>query len=190
MRDDLYFVAILAQALQGREVGRAVRRAIRRIEAMGSDDRYRRGYRQFLQFMAWADSARHRRVDDVSTLGTPQGAGRRGSVVILVEREEQVLAALPSDRTEAPWIAEGITPGRYRLVTDTGWVFWEGEISARDVLWVEAYGRRAIEMAADTGQAARRPTREIDIANAALTVRVYAGIETGTLEIDAAPLED
>jgi len=190
MHDDLYFLPIIAEALGRREVGEAIHEAIRRIEEMGRDDCYRRGYEQFLLFMAWGDSARRRRVDYGPKADGRQGRVGRGSVVILVEREGQVLASLSSDRTQAPWIAEGITPGRYRLATDTGWVLWEGNLSARDVLWAKAYGRRPIEMAADTGQAAGRPTREIATANAGLIVRVYAGIETGTLEIDTAARED
>jgi len=190
MYDDLYFLPIIAEALQGAEVDQAILEAILLIEEMGLDDRYRRGYGQFLRFIAWADSARHRHADDGPTSDTRRGLGRGASVVVLVERERKILAALPPDRTEAPWIVEGITPGRYRLITDTGWVLWEGDISTRDVLWVEAYGRRAIEMAADTGQATRWPTREIAIANAGLTLRIYAGIETGTLEIMPADRED
>ena len=190
MYDDLYFLPIIAEALGRCEVGQAIHEAIRQIEEMGRNDRYRRGYEQFQRFMAWADSARHRHADDGPTSDTRQGADRGARVVVLVERERNILAALQPDRTEVPWIVEGITPGRYRLITDTGWVLWEGDISEPDVLWAKAYDRRAIEMAADTGQSARQPTQEIAIASAGLIVRVYAGIETGVLEITAEPRED
>ncbi|MHC4165378.1 MAG: hypothetical protein ACYSWQ_00270 [Planctomycetota bacterium] len=79
---------------------------------------------------------------------------------------------------------DGINPGHYTLKLDCGLVIWEGQLSARDLIWTQAYGERCIELAAETTEIGRQPTREIQIPEVAVTLRTFAGLETGSLEIE------
>ena len=56
-------------------------------------------------------------------------------------------------------------------------------MTQQEVVWAKAFPDLDLPMAADTGDSKRQPTQEIDLLNGTLHVRVYPGLETGTLEI-------
>jgi len=60
MKDDLYFIPILLDALSGPDRAARIRRAFDIIVAQGSEPRYKRGYAQFLGFMNAVDAFRRR----------------------------------------------------------------------------------------------------------------------------------
>ena len=89
------------------------------------------------------------------------------------------LPTKPAHRT-----VDGIHPGLYTLKLDSGMVIWEGQLSARDLIWAEAFGGKNLDLAAETFDIRRRPARKIEVSEAAVTLRTFAGLETGSLEIE------
>lgn len=72
----------------------------------------------------------------------------------------------------------GILPGSYRLkLANTGWNIWEGELTATELIWT-----KALPMAA--GEAEIPPSSEIVLLDGDLILRTYAGIESGSIEIE------
>ena len=82
---------------------------------------------------------------------------------------------------------DDIRPGRYTLQIDTGLVLWEGELTARDLIWTEAFGGRSLELAAESGEIRRRPARTIHVPESGVILRIFPGIESGSLEIELTP---
>jgi len=77
-----------------------------------------------------------------------------------------------------------IIAGNYKLeLTNTGWTIWEGELTAKELIWSEAHKGENLRVAA--GKAKEEPTNEIDLLhNGDLILRTYAGIESGSIEIE------
>ncbi|MCK4787320.1 MAG: hypothetical protein KAV87_26415 [Desulfobacteraceae bacterium] len=77
---------------------------------------------------------------------------------------------------------DGILPGNYKIrLVNTGWVIWEGELTAKELMWSEAHKGKNLPLAAGK----RRPTDEIDLLNnGEVILRTYAGIESGCIEIE------
>ena len=51
MSNDLYFIPIIAEALEQKDTERSLKQAIERIESLGTMPQYKQGYEQFEQFM-------------------------------------------------------------------------------------------------------------------------------------------
>ena len=77
----------------------------------------------------------------------------------------------------------GIVPNGYVLKLDTGWVLWKKQLTAEDVIWKNAFTGQDLQLAAESGAADQRPTQRIVLFNGQLTVSLFAGIESGVLEI-------
>lgn len=77
-----------------------------------------------------------------------------------------------------------VLPGSYVLVLDTGWILWEGTLTGRDLLWVEAFPHQPLKLAADTCEAASECTKQIDLLDGELRLSVYPGIESGWVGIN------
>ena len=77
---------------------------------------------------------------------------------------------------------DNIVPGNYKLeLTNTGWIIWEGELPAKNLISSEADKRENLELAAG----AAIPTGKIKLlGNEELMLRTYAGIENGRIEIE------
>lgn len=220
MNHNLYFVPILAQALEDPDRGASLRKAFETIERRGQEPGYQEGYRNFCRFMA--EVRMHRRMRDEHDLRmvalelvTDSPSDVRQSEALLsqlLERgpwlkdEYEALARTCEARPKAftlqllvdgQSIAEltfktavdrravnGIRPGRYVLRLDTGLVLWEGTLTAADLIWTAAFEGQNLALAAEAGEVRHRPSRELRIPNAGLTLRIFPGVERGSLEIE------
>ncbi len=108
---------------------------------------------------------------------------RPASIELVLERDDAPVARCSFEQPSGTRTMGGISPGQYRLKADTGLVLWEGSLTQQEVVWAKAFPDLDLPMAADTGDSRRRPTQEIDLLDGTLHVRVYPGLETGTLEI-------
>ncbi len=179
MSDDLFFIPLLAAALERHDTRGAIAAALQEIQRDASAPASQQGYRQFLQFMAAARDAEqngdaerlHNRVD------------RIGSMELHVVREGIVVGRGRLGSQRRACTIEGIVPGRYGLRTDSGRILWEGHIAAEQVLWSQAYPRQALRAAADTGQPEMAPTRTVSVPQAGLVIQTHAGIEAGSVTI-------
>ena len=77
----------------------------------------------------------------------------------------------------------GIIPGSYTLNLSTGRKIWEGTILPNEVLWAEAYPSRDLELAAQTEETPGEPIRLETLLDGELEMRVYPGVESGTLQL-------
>ncbi|MCX7013948.1 MAG: hypothetical protein NTW86_15585 [Candidatus Sumerlaeota bacterium] len=80
-----------------------------------------------------------------------------------------------------------IMPGSYTLSLDTGLLLWQGELTQSDLLWAEAFPDEPLAMAAETEEAAGRPTIEEALLDGSIRLRVFPGVESGRMEIQAKP---
>lgn len=183
MNDDLYFLPMIAQALQQPDPGVALRDAFGRIRALGHEPRYRRGYKQFLVFLDMATQTnREGAGEPVAEL--VEGALRPLTMDVLVERDGDLVSTCSLEMPPAARTVDGIVAGTYLLRLDTGRVIWEGRLADEDLLWTRAFPKRPLRVAADTGEPRRHMTREIPLLDGTLILRVFAGVESGAMEIE------
>jgi hypothetical protein len=76
-----------------------------------------------------------------------------------------------------------VTPGEYRLVLETGLVLWCAHLDQRDLIWSHAYSDRALQLAAATSGAVTPATLETVVCDGLLKIRVFPGVEAGTIAI-------
>lgn len=103
-------------------------------------------------------------------------------VLVLCEGRELMHVRFPKRPTRQN--VDGIAPGYYTLKLDCGLVLWEGKFHSRDLIWTQAYRGKNLKLAAETSDIRRQPVREIRIPEAAVILRTFAGVETGSLEIE------
>lgn len=96
----------------------------------------------------------------------------------------QLISEVLIDKAETSKRIDGIIPGQYMIKLDIGQVIWEGQLSAKDLLWAEAFEARDLDLAAETAGLQQQPTRQIVLLDGALIMRVFAAIESGSIEIE------
>ena len=184
MRDDLYFIPMIAAALQEPDPKAALMATFERARAMGSEPRYQRGYRQFMDFMASAFSAGWADATQDAGIQRPEDLDHTLSAEIVVERNGAHFALCRFDQAVGVHAVGAAKPGSYRVLFHTGRLLWEGELANEDLLWANAHPSQDLPMAADMGDSPRSPTRSMDLLDGVVVLRVYAGLEAGTLEIE------
>jgi len=184
MRDDLYFIPMIAEALQEPDPKTALIATFERIRAMSEEPRFQQGYRQLMDFMDSAVSGRWE--DALEEVGAMilEELDRPLAAEIVVERDGVVVASCCFEPAMAVRAIGDINPGDYCLRLDTGRLLWEGELVEEDLLWAKAHPGQDLQMAADADGSPRQPTREIELLDGAVVLRVYAGLESGMLEIE------
>ena len=190
MTKSLFFIPIIARALEQPDPKDALRYAFDRIQHLGRQREYREGYANFLRFMAEAvlhDEGVKRgqpleEIIDHFMMRFDQESEEQPLIKLLLEHEGRIIHEL--DLSVAKASIGNITPGEYRLKLSTGWVIWHGEIKAEDVLYAKAYPDRPLELAADTGDKQLEPSREIRLLDDELILRMYPGPESGHIEIE------
>ena len=184
MRDDLFFIPMIARVLEERDPRRALRDVLARIQAMGREARYRRGHEQFLRFMDAARATPGGELSAEAWARVLEETDRPLSCGIELETDGVPVAGYVLKPGGETWSVAGIRPGRYRLKLETGLVLWEGRLAERDLVWSQAFPGQALRLAADTEESAQRPTREVGLLEGAVVLRVFAGVEAGTMEIE------
>jgi len=186
MPDDMFFIPMIARALEQSDARAAMIEAFERIEAMGQQPRYRGGYEQFLDFMNSVADGRAADAPEETGALILEKMDRPMSLKLLVERDNTRIATCDFGEATGTETVTGIEPGRYRLTLETGRLLWEGELAEADLLWSKAHPGESLPMAADSGDSAREPTRKMDLLDGTVVLRVHAGVEAGSLEITLA----
>jgi len=101
---------------------------------------------------------------------------------IQILRGEQLVREVMM-RREGEYI-DGIVAGQYTVKLGIGMIIWEGELTAKDLLWTEAFTASDLDLAAETPGVERQSTREMVLLDGALIIRVFAGIESGFIEVE------
>ena len=184
MADDLFFIPIIARALEEPRPKAAMLEAFEQIRAMGREPRYKRGYQQFAAFLDSAINGRWEEAPEEAGSLILEQYDRPGSVGVIVERDEEVVTTCAFERGAGIQTVENVQPGEYRLKLDTGRLLWAGELAAEDLIWSKAHPHKDLPAAADSGEASFPPTRELELLETTVLVRVRAGVESGRLEIE------
>jgi hypothetical protein len=184
MNDDLFFLPMITRALQAVDVESALCEALERIQSMGREPRYRRGYQQFLQFMKELGRAGDDELIENTAEELLAGLEKPVAVTVALQREGDQIASCRL--TEPPCVKTigGITSGEYALVFETGLVLWRGHVEEKHVEWAKAFPGEPFRVAADTGAPRSNPTRRVDLSDVGLVLRLYAGLEAGSMEIE------
>jgi len=183
MRDDLFFIPMIAEALRRPDQKAGLRVAFKRIQAMRHDPRFEVGYEQFLRFMHATYEARSHDESYEASVRIPEELDRSSTLVLTLERDGVVMATCTFDRTSGIQTVSAVRPGHWQLKTDTGRALWEGLLTANDVIWARSHPGRDLPLAADTGDSVREATREIALLGGTLVLRVCPGVDRGVLEI-------
>ena len=189
MCDDLFFIPIITRALQQQDPRVALREALEKIKTMGRSPRYSRGYEQFLRFMDEISPQDREEMSDLTWKRILEALERRTAIEILIERENHLVGSCLLEDSPGRQNVSGIKPGSYQLKLDTGRIIWKGHLTEKDLLWTKAFPGQPLEVAADTGESGSRPTRTVDLAENGIVLRFYAGVESGSMEIEVAKVE-
>ena len=183
MHNDLFFIPIISEALQESEPKAAMRDALARLRTLGSDPRYRTGYRQLLRFLGSVVRSFPTDAPHKAGAQTPEHMDRPLQIELTLERDGRLHTTWSFEQPQCAHAVSGLRPADYRLSTDTGRVLWQGTLAPRDLLWADAFPGRGLPLAAQTHAAMAQPTREIELMDGLLALQVYPGIEEGTLVI-------
>jgi hypothetical protein len=107
----------------------------------------------------------------------------RGEIDII--RNSEIHATIQLDPTEPVQRIGGILPGKYTFRLGSGRLLWEVELKEKDLILKLADPGQNLKLAADTGEDRRHsPTRKMAALDGELVFRVFAGIESGWIEIE------
>jgi len=104
--------------------------------------------------------------------------------VLQLLREGRQIGEVTFETVPGRRAIDGIRPGRYSLRTDTGLIIWEGELTSKDLIWTDAFGGRDLALAAEAGEIQHRPPSAIHVPEAGVILRIFPGLEGGSLEIE------
>ena len=105
-------------------------------------------------------------------------------IELVLTRDQHRLASIPFGTRALRRIINDIVPGHLRLATSSGWVIWEQQLGAADLLWHAGPKARALPLAADTGHKPRRPDRRIRLLAGRLILDIFRGLESGRIELE------
>lgn len=180
---DLYFIPMIAEALRKPDRRLALQEVFRKIEERGADQSFRAGYVQFQRFVA--HSIDHWRGVSPNALDEDAGSTLDAGVAceLGLDRDGQRVAKFNVDRIPFKKRIGDMLPGRFRLKTYTGWTLWEAVLSPRELIWTEAYPGEHLPLAAQSESHSAAATLNVSALSGALRIRVYPGLEGGTVEV-------
>jgi len=191
MSNTLFFIKLLNRALEGPDPKDALRQALAEIEKLGAEAAYRKGYEQFRQFMSLVRAGK----DKQEALVDPEiwrkavdewvESAALGALIppIILERDEEVLDRFRITGKGPVGTVSGLKPGPYLVRLKTGWILWEGQLSDADLIWRHAFPEEPLPLAAETDQAEIRISREIELLDGELVIRVTPGRTSGRMEL-------
>jgi len=227
MSNDLYFIPIIAKALQQKDTEVSLGRAFDQIKSLGQKQDYQRGYQQFQRFMDTVNSHVKKNESDLLEVHTvralmtelatgtfegsdeekqmalriiqsrPQWQAEYDRLIAEIEqlhqapegigisifRENELVKSLTFKEIPDSKTIDNIIPGGYNIALATGRTIWQGQLTEQDLVWTEAFPDKALRLSADTGEPEGEPTQEFSIFDGEIILRVFAGLETGRVEI-------
>jgi len=100
---------------------------------------------------------------------------------IEVLKEDQVIGTLPVSEMFAT--LRQVRPGRYSIRLTTGRIVWQGRIHREDLIWAYVYPGKDLAIAAETKPGKQKPTKIVSLLGGELEMRVFAGLESGEVNI-------
>lgn len=184
MFDDLYFVPIITKALEKPDTIQALVESFTRIKEMEHMPQYRQGYFQYHKFMEATLAASSHDPDDLHSLIETLCLSRNSSIGFMLSDTRKEERQFEQETGSRFAHIENIDPGFYAISLSSGRVLWEGALSESHLVWSEAFPDKSLQLAADTGGAEILPTFEEDLLDGEIMLRVYAGLESGRIELE------
>ena len=103
---------------------------------------------------------------------------------VIIENNGVLLDSFPLGEMPARKVIKNVKPGNYLVKLDTGRIIWQERLDEKDLIWVYAFPETGLRLAADTGDADSPKTREVAVLNGDGTIRVYPGLESGSIELE------
>lgn len=185
LNNDLYFIPILARALEQDDVRDACESALKEIDALGEQSVCRQGHLQFQMFMdqVLAEAALEHAVglaifDKAMLPYAPE-------LTLVLTKGETPFLIVPVPGNGETSVTSPVTPGHYRLSTITGWLLWSDTLRSEDVFLADAQPYASLALAADSDENLEPfATRKLSLLEGEVRLRLYPGIEAGSLILD------
>jgi len=113
-----------------------------------------------------------------------EDSGKHTTAIIQVFSGKRLIGEMAFAKAIGCESIEGIFPGSYTLKLDIGRVIWKGNLAGKDLIWTEAFGAKRLDLAAETEDVERQPTRKIVLLDEDVVLRTFAGIESGSIEVE------
>jgi len=184
MNSELYFISILAKALVSENIAESLQKAFDEIRAVSGQAGHWQGYLQFRQFMQEVCLSAEFEQSDVQIMKNyiVNRFAHPRTVTVSIERDGVSLPDLTVDGNQDDRTITRLIPGEYVFKLNHS-VIWHGALSEKDLIWSEAFPRKALKMAADTKQSFANPTRLIQVLEGRVLIRIYAGPGSGSMQI-------
>jgi hypothetical protein len=182
MTNDLYFLRLIAEALEKPDSKTAIEGALKKIRIMGKLPEYKLGFEQFNRFMAEVnDSFKKHFEEPVDMMAS---LVKDLALEIIIERNGENVISIPVKGGPFSEKIKNIKPGKYDVRLSTGRMLWQGELTEQDLVWTAAFPGTDMALAADTGDDAEHMTREIRLLEGELIIRVMPELESGCIELE------
>ncbi|MFC1676612.1 hypothetical protein ACFL3G_06070 [Planctomycetota bacterium] len=113
-----------------------------------------------------------------------EDCGKHTTAIIRVFSGKRLIGEMTFAKAIGCESIEGIFPGSYTLKLDIGRVIWKGNLAGKDLIWTEAFGTKRLDLAAETEDIERQPTRKIMLLDGDVVLHTFAGIESGSIEVE------
>jgi len=176
MDHHLYFLDLIATALQQPAPHQAVKQTLLKIEKLGRQPQYSQGLDQFWLFM--------REVSNHWKASPSEYNHYYNDIEIIVERNGEPIVFINCDSAPIIKRIHWAQPGYYRVKFNTGRIIWQGALTERDLIWAKAFPERDLDLAADTDDSTQVVTKEIHLLNSELIIKIIPQIESGCIEFN------
>lgn len=184
MNDHLYFIPIIEKALENKTNRKlALEKAFEQIELLGKQDNYKTGYRQFCMFMHQIGVSMQDTSPRLLERKLTEYFDRPNSLSITLEKDGVALETFRFTFAGGTKTLKNVIPGNYRLTLDTGLCIWSGLLTEANLLFSKGAGGDTLKMAADSHEIGPEPARTESLFDGMIRLCLYAGFNSGTMEI-------
>lgn len=188
----MYFIAKIEEAIESGDPYSALESKIAEIISTGQQPGYTNGFYQFDLFLnkireiieyQLLDEQYVKQIEGLWNLYC-DGMEKRGYLDLLISKDAGLIATIPVKPTKVEYEINNVSPAFYSFELSSGRLLWEGPVYKTDLLWTFANPGEDFRLAADTDDAPPKPTREMILLDGEVIIRVFPGIEVGSIQID------
>lgn len=192
MNNDMFFISKIEEAIESDDPYSALELKIAEIISTGQQPGYTNDLYQFGIFLfkireiieyQLLDEPYVKQIEELWNLYC-DGMARRGYLDLLIFKDADLIATIPLASPHVEYGINNVSPAFYSFELSSGRLLWEGPLSKTDLLWAFASPDKDIKLAADTDGTQPKPTRELILLNGEMIIRIFPGIEAGSIRID------
>ena len=107
-----------------------------------------------------------------------------GDFELIIERNDKEVFKINVGQGPTKKGIRNVKPGTYVVRSSANSILWQGELLEKELVWTQAFPEEPLQLAADTGEIFLHPTKEINLLNNKISIRVFPEIESGRLELE------